>query len=340
MAGRALILIGCLTGLGLVALGVAWAPSEGEESDRLVIGAYSVIREALHDGALPAFAAHWKARTGRAVRYEESYNGSGAQTRAVLSGFDADVVLLSLESDVDKLVKAGLVSSSWNKGKAKGIVTHSLVVIGHRPGNPKSLHDWDDLARQGVGVIIPDPKTSGGARWNSAAIYGAGLARGGPNAAADLLTHVIDNVVTMDASGRQSMATFERGTGDAIVTYEHELVIKRLLTGDDVPYIIPAPTLVIEGPGAVVDASVTRHGNRVLAEAFLAYLRSPDGQRVLARYGFRSVHENTASPDLRLPSPGPLFTIGELGGWSRVNRTLFGAGGVWDSIFTRHKARK
>ena len=176
-----------------------------------------------------------------------------------------------------------------------------------RPGNPKSIHDWDDLARPGVSVLYPDPKTSGGARWNINAIYGAGLlgAGGDARSARDLLARVQANVVNMDASGRQSMATFERGTGDAVVTYENELLLQRKRTGLDVPYVIPPATLLIEGPAALVDAVVEQHGNRAVAEAFLAFLRSAEAQAILADYGFRPLDPGSrmspASP--RCPPP-------------------------------------
>src|SRR4051812_7718042 len=270
-----------------LAPGCAPSRGEGAGTDALTIGAYSVVREAFHDGVLPACAADWKRRTGRSVVFEESYNGSGAQSRAIASGFDADIAILSLEGDIDRLVEAGLVDRSWKAGPDRGIITRSLVVIGVRPGNPKSIHDWDDLARPGVSVLYPDPKTSGGARWNINAIYGAGRFRGGAEAARNLLERVQANVVTMDASGRQSMAAFERGIGDAVVTYENELLLQRKRTRGDVPYVIPPATLLIEGPAALVTRSIERHGNRAVAEAFLAYLRAPEGQAILADYGFR-----------------------------------------------------
>ena len=170
-------------GLVLASLGPTCEPSggraEGRRVDTLTLGAYSVVREAFHDGLIPAFAESGGRETGRAVRFEESYNGSGAQARAIASGFDADIAVLSLESDMDLLVKAGVVRKDWNAGPHRGNVTRSLVVIGHRDGNPKAIRDWADLARPGVGVLYPDPKTSGGARWNIAAIWGAGLL-GGP----------------------------------------------------------------------------------------------------------------------------------------------------------------
>src|SRR5262249_45274351 len=171
--------------------------------DTLTIGAYSVVREAFHEGVLPAFAAKWKERTGRTVRFEESYNASGAQARAIAAGFDADVAVLSLEGDMDLLVKANLLEKDWKTNpKRGGTVTRSRVVIGVRAGNRKGIKDWDDLARPGVGVLYPDPKTSGGARWNISAVYGAGLLglkerlpKPDAEAARDLLARVQANVV-------------------------------------------------------------------------------------------------------------------------------------------------
>jgi sulfate transport system substrate-binding protein len=276
------------------------------------------------------------------VRFEESYNASGAQARAIASGFDADVALLSLEGDIDLIAKAGLVDKDWKKKPGKGIVTRSLVVIGVREGNPKQVADWEDLAREGVSVLYADPKTSGGARWNINAIYGAGLFHNGidhPNASAarDLLARVQRNVLTMDASGRQSMATFDRGTGDTVVTYENELLLREKMTGMDAPFVIPAATLLIESPAVVVDASVARHGNRELAEAFLAFLVSAPGQSILAEYGFRPLDPQQDSR----PLPSRLFTMADLGGWSKVKAELYDTGGVWDSLFTgRDPARR
>lgn len=191
-------------------------------ADVLKIGAYSVVREVLHDGLLPAFVLEWKKKTGRVVSFDESYNGSGAQARAIASGLDVDVAILSHEGDMEMLVKAGRVKSTWKDGPTKGVITHSLVVIGHRPGNPKGVKDWVDLARPGVAVLYPDPKTSGGARWNINAIFGSAYlaSREANHGEADLaavhnfLAKVQGNVVNMDQSGRQSMANFaERRNG-------------------------------------------------------------------------------------------------------------------------------
>jgi sulfate/thiosulfate transport system substrate-binding protein len=210
-------------------------------------------------------------------------------------------------------------------------------VIGVREGNPLGIHDWDDLTRDGVDVLYPDPKTSGGARWNINAIYGAGLLTGDrkpdPAAARNLLARVQARVVNMDSSGRQSMATFQRGTGNAVVTYENELLLQRRMTSEPMPYVVPPATLLIEGPAAVVDASVERHGNRRVAEALLGFLRSPEAQAILVDYGFRPLDPKRDAPG-RVPLPPRVFTMKDLGGWSKVNKEVYGPGGVWDALFT------
>ena len=310
--------------LGLAVSGCASGRDENE--DTLTVGAYSVVREAFHEAILPAFARSWKAKTGRTVRFEESYNGSGAQSRAIAAGFDADVAILSLEGDIARLVKAGMVAKSWNQGTHKGMITRSLVVIGVRPGNPRSIHDWNDLAKPDVTVLYPDPKTSGGARWNINAIWGAGILSGDET----LLRRVQSRVVNMDSSGRQSMATFERGTGDAIVTYENEVLLQGKLTGEEREFVVPPSTLLIEGPAAVVDASVNRHKNRALAEAFIEFLRGEESQNLLVAYGFRPLD---AKLDTR-PLPPRVFDMARLGGWKAVNEKLYDSGGVWDALFT------
>jgi sulfate/thiosulfate-binding protein len=325
----------------LCALAAGCGAAASPNTDTLKIGAYSVVREVLHDGVLPAFAADWRSRTGRDVEFRESYNGSGAQARSIASGFDADIAILSHEGDMETLVKAGRVKSGWDAGPNQGMVTHSLVVIGHRDGNPKGIEDWADLAKPGVGVLYPDPKTSGGARWNINAIYGAAYlasseARGGEpdvRSVRDLLAKVQSNVINMDQSGRQSMANFaERKTGDAVVTYENELLLRNKESAP-IRYVIPPRTLLIESPAAVVDTSVASHGNREVAEAFLAFLLSERGQRIFADYGFRPVKDGVPPPSQAQPMPPKLFTMADLGGWARLEQEIYGPKGLWTSIF-------
>ena len=311
------------------------------DSDVVKLGAYSVVREAFHDALIPAFQRHWKEKTGRVVRFEESYNASGAQARAIASGFDADIAVLSHSGDMDQLVKAKRLSPHWSNGPNKGIVTNSVVVIGYRDGNPKGITDWSDLAKPGVGVLYPDPKTSGGARWNINAIYGSAFlaskaASGGTaniEAVGELLKQVQANVVNMDASGRQSMSTFaERNIGDAVVTYENEILLRKR-EAKPIAYVVPEATLLIESPGVVVDTSVEKHKNREVATAFLEFMSSAEGQEILVEYGFRPVSK--ASPLLaRFTQPAKLFTMADLGGWDEVQEIVYGSKGLWTSIFS------
>jgi sulfate transport system substrate-binding protein len=302
--------------------------------DVLRIGAYSVVREAMHEGLLPEFARRWKVATGREVAFEESYNASGTQARQIATGLDSDIAVLSHEGDMNLLVKAGRVSATWNAGTRQGIITHSLVVIGYREGNPKSIHGWDDLARPGVGVLYPDPKTSGGARWNINAVYGAGLLHpsgGGkapdPASARDLIAKVQANVVNMDPSGRQSVANFERGVGDALVTYENELLLRKKF-GKAIPYVVPEATLLIEGPAALVESSVAKHDNREVAQAFLDFVNSDEGQKILAEYGFRPLEGGE-------PLPPQVFQMADLGGWTTLSKQLYGPEGIWTSVMAK-----
>jgi sulfate transport system substrate-binding protein len=310
------------------------------DADSLKIGAYSVVREVFHDGLIPAFKAKWKSQTGRDVDFEESYNASGAQARSIASGFDADLAVLSHTGDMETLAKAGKVKSGWDSSPHKGILTHSLVVIGHRPGNPKQIKDWADLGRPGVGVLYPDPKTSGGARWNINAIYGAALlaskeaGKGEADLAAvrDLMARIQGNVVNMDPSGRQSMANFaERQTGDAVVTYENEILLRNK-EGEPIPYVVPPSTLLIESPAAIVETSVERHKNRPLVEAFLEFLQSAEGQKIFADYGFRPVTSEAGAPPASLPKPEKLFTMADLGGWAKIEEDLYSSKGLWTAI--------
>ncbi len=343
-AGRSLFSGTGLVWAPLLALAIAGCSGKEEQkgdpaTDKLVLGAYTVPKEAYEKEIIPAFQRLWFERTGRKVVFEQSYEASGAQARAVVEGFEADVVALSLEGDVDKITDAGLITHDWKDGPSRGIITRSVVVIGFRPGNPKNIRNWEDITGPDVDVLYPNPKTSGGAMWCVNAIYGAGLkmseaatGRADSAQARELLMGVQRRVKVMDKSGRESVTTFERGIGDAIVTYENEALLRRL-QGREFPFVVPEATILIENPAAVVDRNVEKHGVSELAEAFVEFLHSDEAQRAFARYGFRPV-----SPAVMLefaekyPTPPMVFDISYLGGWTRVREALYGPDGVWTKV--------
>jgi len=312
---------------------------QNDTSSRITLGAFTVPKEVYQKEIIPAFQKYWQEKTGQVVKFNTSYVASGAQSRAILAGFDADVAALSLEQDIDRLQANGLITHNWKDNPYKGIVTRSLVVIAVRPGNPKAIRDWEDLTRPGIEVIYASPKTSGGAMWVVNAIYGAGLKYSEREnqqpvhvQAKALLKAIQKNVKVMDKSGRASVTTFENGVGDALVTYENEILLRQM-QGKDLPYIIPDATILIENPVAIVDKNVEKHGNRVVVEAFYQFLFQEETQRMFARYGFRPVHPEVAKQFAsKYRQPPLLFDIAYLGGWPHVHEFLYGAQGGWTQI--------
>lgn len=299
----------------------------------LTLAAYTTPREAYGKAILPAFAAHWKERTGEIVTFEASYQGSGAQARAVKEGFEADVVALSLDPDVKVIEEAGLLTHDWRAGTNGGMVSRSIAVIAVRPGNPKNIRDWTDLARPDVEVLTPNVRTSGGAMWNVLAIWGAGLrghagvTAGDEAGAIGLLRGVLGRVSVMDKGARESIVNFEKGVGDAAITYENEVLVARK-EGREMDYVVPPSTILIENPVAVVDTYAKKHGNEDLAAAFVAFLHTPASQQAFADYGLRPVDPAAAPTDL--PAPADVFTVADLGGWDVVKPKVFGDDGVYD----------
>lgn len=312
--------------------------ASNKDTVTIVIGAYSVVKDAL-GRILPQFAADWEAKTGKKVVFQESYEASGTQARAIAGGMEADVALLAMEGDVDKLERAKLINSDWKQQDAyQGMVTRSVAVIGTRKGNPLGIRDWTDLTREGVNVLYPNPKTSGGAQWDINAIYGAGLkmaaeqGKDGPPFAKQLLMRVHHNVLSMDKSGRASMAAFEYGVGDAIVTYENEILSRKR---EGVPYemVLPKHTILIENPVVVVRKYARKHQVEEAAEALVAYLREPKAQRMFAEAGFRPVNEQVAKETIKAyPVPDGLFRIEDMGGWDEVREKLYSNQGVWYQV--------
>ena len=341
---RPLILLICAV-LLIQGFGSAPLSSFGGEVRELVLASYSVPKEAYEQRIIPAFQQEWKQRTGQTVRVRSSYGASGAQARAIIGGFDADVAALSLEGDLDQIVKAGLITHAWRNSPHHGLITTSVVAFGLRKGNPKGIKTWEDLTKPGLDVLYPNPKTSGGAMWDIIAMYGAGLrlgqsnpSGGTPNSdqsteayAASLVKRIQKNVKVMDKSGRESVTTFERGIGDVIVTYENEL-LPRLKAGRPYEVVIPAETVLVENPLAIVDRNVDKHRVRDLAEAFKAFLHGAEAQRAFAELGFRPVGDTgpeRGAPSATFSRPTGLFTIADLGGWDRVSSHLFGPTGLW-----------
>ncbi|WP_246369681.1 sulfate ABC transporter substrate-binding protein [Saccharibacillus deserti] len=329
------LLAGCGGETGLAESGGAPAP-QGDVT--LVIGAYSVVKDSVQD-IIPLFQQKWREETGQTVVFEESYEASGTQARAIVGGFEADVTLLSLEGDIDKLTKAGLVDKTWKNKPEGGMITRSVAVIGTREGNPLGIRSFADLAKPGVKVLYPNPKTSGGAQWDINAIYGAGLKESeretgakDPAFAKAFLQSVHANIESLDKSGRASMAAFEYGVGDALVTYENELVA-RIHQGAKYGVVVPDDTILIENPAAVVDENVDKHGTRDVAEAFLDFLWSEQAQRVFAENGFRPTDPAVyAEFQADYPEPPGLFDIDYLGGWSEVREKLYSKRGVWYEV--------
>ncbi len=320
--------------LGALAGGGAHGATPGVRT--LTLGAYTTPREVYGRAILPAFQRYWKKQTGQDVVFQESYLGSGAQARAIVGGFEADVAALSLEADIDSIAQAGLIRHDWRAGRTQGMVTRSIVVIAVRRGNPKAVRDWSDLARPGMEVLTPNVRTSGGAKWNVCALYGAALrggtvaARGDVNAATELLRGVLHNVTVMDKGARESIINFEKGVGDAAITYENEVLIGRK-GGETYDYVVPRATILIENPVAVVDHYADRHGNRDLATAFVAFLTTSQAQHAFADYGLRPVDDGVAREvSGRLPAVRELFTIHDLGGWTQLDKTLFGRAGAYE----------
>ena len=329
-------LLALALGLLLPASNPAIAATPEPALRTLTLGAYTTPREVYGKAIIPAFQKYWKQKTGQDVRFQESYLGSGAQARAIVGGFEADVAALSLEADIDSIARAGLIQRDWRQGPGQGMVTRSVVVIAVRKGNPKAIRDWDDLRRTGLQVLTPNVRTSGGAKWNIGALYGAAMrgatraTKGDAAAAETLLRDVLRNVTVMDKGARESMINFEKGVGDVAITYENEVLVGRK-SGEDYEYVVPRASILIENPAAVVDKYADKHGTRDLAEAFVRFLTTPEAQRVFATYGLRAVDAGVAKETAaNFPPVRDLFNIRDLGGWPQLDKTLFAPNGVYE----------
>lgn len=301
----------------------------------LVLAAYSIPDKA-YKKIIPAFQSYWKGKTGEDIAITESYGGSGAQARAVIDGLEADVVHLAMEPDVSKIEDAGLIDAGWQtRTTGKGIPTTSLIVLGVRPGNPKGIKEWADVSRDGIGVITPDPKTSGGAQWNLLASWGSVSQNGGTEAQAyEQVKALYRNAVVLDKSARDASNTFlKKGIGDVALLWESDANIGKA-EGEGFDIVIPSSTILAETAASVVDANAKKHGTEDVAKAFVDFLFTPEAQQAFAETGLRPVDPAVLSTFAeKFPSPTKTsYTIADFGGWKEARSKFFGDTGVYSKI--------
>ncbi|MEJ7806300.1 MAG: sulfate ABC transporter substrate-binding protein [Telluria sp.] len=304
----------------------------------LLNASYDPTRE-LYQDFNAAFAKHWKAKTGDTVTVKQSHGGSGKQARTVIDGLEADVVTLALAYDIDAIAERGLVNPQWQKRLAQNSSPYtSTIVFLVRKGNPKGIKDWSDLVKPGISVVTPNPKTSGGARWNYLAAWGYALRQPGATEASarEFVGKLFKNVPVLDSGARGATTTFvERGIGDVLLAWENEalLAIKEL-GPDKVQILAPSVSILAEPPVALVDKVVDRHGTRKVAEAYLQYLYSDEGQELAAKNYYRPTAPKTLAKYAAQYPKVKLFTINDVSGsWAKSQKTHFADGGVFDQIY-------
>lgn len=295
------------------------------------------VTKAAHEAVIPKFVEKWKQEHNQNVIFQQSYGGSGSQTRAVIDGLDADIVHLALALDTQKIEKAGLIQPGWEKEfPNNGIVSKSVAALVTRPGNPKGINTWADLGKDGVKLITADPKTSGIARWNFLALWNSAIKTGGGEAKAlEFVTKAYRNVPILTKDAREASDTFfKQNQGDALINYENEIILAQQ-KGEKVNYVIPDVNISIDNPIAVVDKNVDKHGTREVAEAFVKFLYTPEAQQEFAKLGFRPVDEKVAQTKEvadKYPKVKTLGSVQDYGGWDEVQKKFFADGAVFDQI--------
>lgn len=316
-----------------------------QKGSDITLGTYTAPREA-YQAIVPLFQKYWQVKTGHFIDVKQSYLGSGAQARAIVGGFEADVAALSLEPDVVVINKAGLITGEWKNNEYKGMVTRSVVVLAVRPGNSKNIRDWQDIAKPGVEILTPNPKSSGGAMWNILAMYGA-VKRGkvagyepSPDGARKLLKEVFKNVTVFDKGARESIINFEKGIGDVLITYESEVLVGQK-SGQTYEIVMPQSTILIENPVAVVDGYAGPHGTLEAAQGFRDFLWSREAQTAFAQVGFRPVNsEVSAQFSAKFPVPSDLWGVDYLGNWDKIISEFFGTEGVFTAVMEEIQKEK
>ena len=327
---------------GILALGLAvagWQLAQAQGSVTLLNVSYDPTRE-LYQEFNAAFAKYWKGKTGQDVAIRQSHAGAAKQARAVIDGLEADVVTLALAYDIDAIhERANLIAKDWQKRLPHNSAPYtSTIVFLVRKGNPKRIKDWNDLAKPGIEVITPNPKTSGGARWNYLAAWAYALKQpGGTDAKArEFVTALFGNVPVLDSGARGSTVTFvQRGIGDVLLAWENEAFLSiKELGPDKVDIVVPSLSILAEPPVAVVDKVVDKKGTRAVAQAYLEYLYSPEGQEIAARNYYRPRLDAVARKYAATFPKVNLVTIDEqFGGWQKAQKAHFADGGVFDQIY-------
>jgi sulfate transport system substrate-binding protein len=318
-------------------LGALAIPAQANDVSLLNVS-YDPTRE-LYQDFNKAFAEHWKKTAGQDVKVKQSHGGAAKQARSVIDGLQADVVTLALSYDIDEIAQRGLIAKDWQKRLPNNSAPYtSTIVFLVRKGNPKNIKEWSDLARPGVSVITPNPKTSGGARYNYLAAWGYALKQPGGNekTAQELLTKIYKNVPVLDSGARGSTTTFiEREIGDVLITWENEALLAiRELGPDKVQIVVPSLSVLAEPPVTVVDKVVDRRGTRKVAEAYLNYLYSDAGQEIAGKHYYRPINEKIAAKYASQFPKLKLLTVDEIaGGWTKAQKTHFTDGGTFDQIY-------
>ena len=299
---------------------------------------YDPTRE-LYQDFNKVFADHWKKTSGQDVKIKQSHGGAAKQARSVIDGLQADVVTLALSYDIDEIAQRGILAKDWQKRLPNNSAPYtSTIVFLVRKGNPKNIKEWSDLARPGISVITPNPKTSGGARYNYLAAWGYALKQPGGNekTAQELLTKIYKNVPVLDSGARGSTTTFvEREIGDVLITWENEALLAiRELGPDKVQIVAPSVSILAEPPVTIVDKVVDRRGTRKVAEAYLKFLYSDEGQELAGKHYYRPINEKIAAKYASQFPKVKLFTVDEIaGGWTKAQKTHFADGGTFDRIY-------
>jgi sulfate/thiosulfate-binding protein len=309
--------------------------SQNPQTVELTLVSFAVTKEA-YSKVIPLFQEKWKRERNQEVKFVQSYGGSGSQTRAVIDGLEADVVHLALGFDVDRIQKAGLIDPGWEREAPNdAVVTRSVVALVTRPGNPKNVKGWSDLTKPGISVVTANPKTSGVARWNFLALWGAVSKTGGDDAKAqDYVTQVFKNVPVLAKDARElSDIFFKKNQGDVLINYENEVVLAAQKGETGFFTVIPQNNISIDNSIAVVDKVVNKRKTREVAEAFVQFLYTPEAQREFAKVGFRPVNTSiTKEFDKKFPKVNKLYTIKDFGGWSEAQKRFFDDGAIFDRI--------